>query len=590
MADSNQMNRPIHSLKKMISWARQYWFSYVVLGGIVVISSLIPTGSADATRRLINAVFDKSISDLSVAIGFFIAIFILGIVMEIVRSWFMQRTLNKTTLDLQRAVLERMFLLNLKHITKWHTGEQIQRLNGSAVSAPEGMNQKIPQVIEHALSIIFLFTYLSILSWQLMVGVIVIAIIIPLIGSLTAKPIHNWQQKANQSKADQDVKLQDQMQGGDIVRMFQLRHRFNQQWGKMVETTLLRNIRVHMWSVLSSMLTFVGYWLGQIYIFGIGAWMVYQGHLEVGVIAAFYVSYEQLIYPIMRLFNIWPTIQDTLAHFGRVCEMADPTESKPTSPGREPIPSNDNIELNQVSFSYKINETVLHDCSFTIKKGCTTALVGSSGGGKSTILKLLLGLYPPDRGQIRIGSTVLHHSNLGTWQERLGYVPQNTYLFDGTVLDNIRIGKLDATLEEVIQAAKLAQADEFIQALPEKYDTHLGERGLRLSGGERQRIAIARAYLRNPDILLLDEPTSALDGENERLIQESLVSLTDQRTVVVIAHRLSTIRNADYIAVIESGQVVEFGSHDELMEKDGRYASLIRAGNWADQTEEVQVS
>ncbi|WP_062105497.1 ABC transporter ATP-binding protein [Bacillus niameyensis] len=590
MEKRKERNHAFQSLIKLLRWARRYWLSYLLLGCIVIVSSLIPTGTADATRRLMNAVFNKSISDLFVSISFFVVIFAVGIVMEIVRSWFMQRTLNRTTLDLQRAVLERMFLLNLKQLSRWHTGEQIQRLNGSAVSAQEGMNEKIPQVIEQALSILFLFTYLSILSWPLTIGVIVIAIIIPLIGLVTAKPIHNWQQNANQSKADQDAKLQDQMQGADNVRMYNLRPQFNRRWGKIVQTTLRGNIRVHMWSAFSSMLTFFGYWLGQIYIFGLGAWLVFQGQLEVGVIAAFYVSYEQLIYPVMRLLNIWPTIQNTLAHFGRVCEMADPTEHKPLTPGRETLPSKGDIVMDQVSFSYIPNKPILHDCSLTIKQGSTTALVGTSGGGKSTILKLLLGLYTPDGGQIRIGDTVLTQSNLGTWQAQIGYVPQNTHLFAGTVMDNIRIGKLNATSEEVVEAAKFAQADEFIQALPEKYQTYLGELGQRLSGGQRQRIAIARAYLRNPNLLLLDEPTSALDGHNEQLIKESVEKLMNQRTVVVVAHRLSTIRNADYIAVIESGHVVEFGSHDELMEKNGRYAAFIRAENWADRTEEVQVS
>ncbi|WP_246218210.1 ABC transporter ATP-binding protein [Litoribacterium kuwaitense] len=419
----------------------------------------------------------------------------------------------------------------------------------------------------------------------------VIAILIPLIGSFMAKPIHHWQTKANESQAAQDVKLQDQMQAADIVRMFNLLQVFKQSWGERVKTTQKRNIRVHMWQMLTGLLTFFGYWLGQMYIFGVGAWMVYQGNLEVGVIAAFYVSYEQLIYPVVRLLNVWPTIQDTLSHFGRVCEMADPTAKKRQSAGYGDLPSHDDIKLERVSFAYQPDQSaVLHDCSFTIKQGCTTALVGTSGGGKSTILKLILGLYAPDDGHIRIGDQLLQQANLGTWQSRLAYVPQDTHLFDGTVLDNIRVGKLSATTDEVIQAAQMAQADEFIQALPEKYQTSLGERGQRLSGGQRQRIAIARAYLRHPDILLLDEPTSALDRHNERLIHESIGQLMERRTVLVIAHRLSTIRHADYIGVVESGQVIEFGSHDELLEKDGRYAALIRAGDWVDHHDREEVS
>lgn len=579
---SNQLHKPIVLLKKLLHWAGKYWVSYLLLGGLVFISALIPTGTAEAMRRLFNAVNEGSISQLWIAALFFAIVFFAGLIVELIQAWFMQRTLNRTILDLQKAVLDRMFMLEMVHISRWHTGEQIQRLNGSAVSAQEGVNRKIPEIIEQVLSIVFLFTYLTILSWQLMIGVIVIAVVVPLLSSLMAKPIHKWQEKANQAQAVQDVKLQDQMQATDIVRIFNLRHQFSRLWGKMVETTQVRNVRVHMWQFFTSMLTFFGYWLGQIYIFGIGAWLVYNGNFEVGVIAAFYISYEKVIYPVFRLLSAWTTIQDTLAHFGRVCEMADPTEKKPPSAGQEEIPDNGDIEIDGVSFGYQPEHGVIKDCSFTIKQGCTTALVGSSGSGKSTLLKLILGLYTPDSGDIRFAGTTLEQSNLGTWRKRLGYVPQETYLFDGTVMENIRIGRLDATPDEVIQAAKFAQADEFIQSLPQKYHTPLGERGQRLSGGQRQRIAIARAYLRNPDILLLDEPTSALDENNEQLIKESLGKLMHQRTVLVVAHRLSTVRHADCIVVIEAGRVVELGSHDELMKRAGRYADLVRAGDWVD--------
>jgi ATP-binding cassette subfamily B protein len=232
------------------------------------------------------------------------------------------------------------------------------------------------------------------------------------------------------------------------------------------------------------------------------------------------------------------------------------------------------IALEDVNFSYVDNFPVLNDVSINIKKGSTTAIVGSTGSGKSTLIKLLLRLYDVKAGKIKFDDIDIKDLNIHSLRKTIGLVSQDIFLFEGTVFENIAYGNLEASNSDIWKAAKLSESDEFINLLPNKEDTIVGERGQKLSGGQRQRISIARAILKNPEILILDEATSAVDNETEAAIQRSLDTLKEGRTVIAIAHRLSTIRNADIIYVLEKGQIVESGTHEELVKLKKVYANL----------------
>jgi ATP-binding cassette subfamily B protein len=238
------------------------------------------------------------------------------------------------------------------------------------------------------------------------------------------------------------------------------------------------------------------------------------------------------------------------------------------------------VVYDDVTFGYDEAETIVEDVSFHVDGGETLALVGPTGAGKSTVLKLLLRMYDVDEGSITIDGQDLRDVTIPSLRQNVGYVSQDTFLFYGTVEENVAYGTFDASREEVVEAAKAAEAHEFIENLPEGYDTEVGERGVKLSGGQRQRISIARAILKDPEILVLDEATSDVDTETEMLIQRSLDQLTADRTTFAIAHRLSTIKDADQIAVLEDGRIVEHGSHDELLGNDDLYAHLwgVQAG------------
>ena len=289
-----------------------------------------------------------------------------------------------------------------------------------------------------------------------------------------------------------------------------------------------------------------------------------------------YISFTFLLaMPIIELTSIGTQITEALAGLDRIREVMGMTTEDEEDSRKQAIPTADGkIEFDDVHFEYEKDVPVLKGISFTAQAGTTTALVGSSGSGKSTILSLVLNFIQPTTGVIRIDGKDLQSVKLRDYRDKLGVVLQDNFLFDGTILDNIRFSNPEANLDQIKEMCKVANADEFIEKFPNGYETIVGERGVKLSGGQRQRIAIARALLADPRILILDEATSSLDSESEALIQEGLNRLRQGRTTFVIAHRLSTIRSADQILVVESGEILERGAHAELIAHGGRYKQL----------------
>lgn len=317
--------------------------------------------------------------------------------------------------------------------------------------------------------------------------------------------------------------------------------------------------------------------LGFIGILLFGGMNVVEGKLAVGTYSVLVFLTQRLLWPLTQLGATLDQYQRAMASTTRVMNLLDtPIEMHP---GDIPFPVNKvrgDVEFKDVSFAYNGRSSIIQNLSLDIPAGKTIAIVGSTGSGKSTLIKLLLRLYEVHSGTITLDGIEIHKLQLQDLRQAIGLVSQDVFLFHGTVRENIAYGRFDASLTEVIAAAEIAEAHEFISRLPQGYDTLVGERGQKLSGGQQQRIAIARAILKNPPILILDEATSAVDNETEAAIQRSLEKITKNRTTIAIAHRLSTIRNADCIYVMEQGQLVEQGTHEQLMEKQGIYASLWR--------------
>ena len=312
----------------------------------------------------------------------------------------------------------------------------------------------------------------------------------------------------------------------------------------------------------------------------IGGFLALDGEIKVATYSVLLFITQRLLWPLTELGDTFDLYQRAMASFNRIFSLKNETPEIKNGT-KEFNKLDEKITLENVTFAYVDNFDVLNNVDLTIKAGQTTAIVGSTGSGKSTLIKLLLRLYEINNGSINFDSTNLKDLELSSLREKIGLVSQDVFLFEGTVLENIAYGDLNASESEVWNAAQKSEADEFINKLPQKENTIVGERGQKLSGGQRQRISIARAILKNPEILILDEATSSVDNETEAAIQRSLDILKQDRTVVVIAHRLSTVRNADIIYVLENGVVVESGNHESLLETNGVYAKL-----WSVQTGE----
>ena len=308
-----------------------------------------------------------------------------------------------------------------------------------------------------------------------------------------------------------------------------------------------------------------------------GGLEVVAGRLSVGTYSVLVFMTQRLLWPLTRLGNTLDQYQRAMASTNRVMNLLDTPIAIRTGDIRLPVSSvKGELEFKNVTFSYNQRKPILQYFSLTLPAGKTTAIVGATGSGKSTLVKLILRLYEVQYGTIYLDGIELNNLNLKDLRRAIGLVSQDVFLFHGTVAENIAYGSFEATNREIVNAAKIAEAHEFIAQLPDGYKTIVGERGQKLSGGQRQRIAIARAVLKNPPILILDEATSAVDNETEAAIQRSLERITKNRTTIAIAHRLSTVRNADCIFVMDEGIVVESGQHEQLLEQDGVYASLWR--------------
>lgn len=560
-----KLHRNNSVLYRLFLMFRPFLSWYLIYSVIILLFSLIPTFTAEAIRNIFDAINTNSNRGLLVGISILLFAIVVELTGDFGRSYISRLLSNKSSLHIQYNILGSLLRgRSVENFYNTHTADKIQILNDSALSMQDGVNNKIPNLIVRFLEIIFLIVYFGFHSLTLLIGALIIACALPLLSNLFSQKIRKVQDSLNLSKAQAEIFVQDVLQGQETIKNLGLRHRFITLLDEKLKVIKINNIRKRFIESLIQQSSLLSYVFGVFYILFLGAWMVSTGKVEIGVLAALLISYERLSFPLSALTGMWSALQGTVAHATRVLEIYNPTALDSSDQKSENIliPGKELI-LKNIWFSY--NETnLLYDFNLTIKPGEVTALVGPSGAGKSTILKLMMGLYAPNKGEILYGSVPI--GEIRDWCNRIAYVPQESTLFATSIRENIRYGKLDATNEEIYCAAKLANAHEFISKLPNGYETTLSEMAKQLSGGQRQRIMIARALLRDPEILFLDEPTASLDYENDKIIQDAIQGLMKKRTVILIAHTPQLLKMADriiYIKEKEFSEVVQNPSQEK---------------------------
>jgi ATP-binding cassette subfamily B protein/subfamily B ATP-binding cassette protein MsbA len=506
----------------------------------------------------------------------FLAIIIFARLVDAWRSY-RQRQLNaKTVLSLRRSLYERFLYLPLQKLSDLKIGGLISRLSGD-VDTTSGLLQLA--VVSPALSLLRLVVAVAILfflNWRLALTALAVipgAILISFTVSRRVRPIYR---AIREDKSDVEGRVGETFGGIRVVRAFRRETWEERDYAVGHHTALRKELFAHRrelwlwgsWGALIAMVDLVIIWFG--------GYLQIQGRASVGDIMAFQWYTFLLLNPIWQIVNSFSELQRSLAAMDRVFEILGLPADKPDMPDAIDAPVRVNeIRFEDVTFEYRMGEPVVSDFRLVVPGGSVVALVGRSGVGKTTVTDLVARFHDPTQGQILVNGTDIRRFRLHTFRELLGVVHQEVFLFDGTVRENISYGRRGASDAEIIDAARRANAHEFIAPLAEGYDSIIGERGVKLSGGQRQRLAIARAILADPQILILDEATSNLDTESEQLIQESLQDLLRGRTSFVIAHRLSTIAHADIIIVMEAGRIIEQGTHDELMRLRGTYFAMV---------------
>jgi ATP-binding cassette subfamily B protein/subfamily B ATP-binding cassette protein MsbA len=548
----------------------------LVVAGLQMVEPLFMRFIID--RVLLNTALDREarLGWLNIAGGAFLVAILLNNLLGAFRDYRQRRLNVHVMLSLRRALFDRMLHLPLAKLWDMKTGGILSRLTGD-IDTTTGLLQLA--LVSPAISVIRLLIAIAVLltlNWRLAfmaLAVIPGAMVMSFVFARRVRPIYRVVRKDVEQI---DGRVGETFSGIRIVRAFgrELRELLAYLSGR--HTVIRKELFAHRrelvlwtsWGLLVSGVNVVILWYG--------GYLNVVGRASVGDIMAFQWYTFLLLNPVWNIVNSFSELQRSLAAMERVFEVLALEPDKPDKPGAIDAPAAvDSLRFERVDFEYREGRPVVRDFDVEVAGGTVVALVGRSGAGKTTVTDLVARFHDPTRGRILLNGTDIRDVRLQTYRRLLAIVQQDVFLFDGSVRDNIAYGRHDATSVEIEDAAVRANAHEFIDRLPERYETFIGERGVKLSGGQQQRLAIARAILASPQILILDEATSNLDTESEQLIQASMATLLAGRTTFVIAHRLSTIRRADLILLMEDGRIIERGTHEALMDARGLYHGMV---------------
>ncbi|HDF5906748.1 TPA: SAV1866 family putative multidrug efflux ABC transporter [Staphylococcus aureus] len=576
-------------IKRYLQFVKPYKyriFATIIVGIIKFgIPMLIPLLIKYAIDGVINnhaLTTDEKVHHLTIAIG--IALFIFVIVrppVEFIRQYLAQWTSNKILYDIRKKLYNHLQALSARFYANNQVGQVISRVINDVEQTKDFILTGLMNIWLDCITIIIALSIMFFLDVKLTLAALFIFPFYILTVYVFFGRLRKLTRERSQALAEVQGFLHERVQGISVVKSFAIEDNEAKNFDKKNTNFLIRALKHTRWNAYSFAAINTVTDIGPIIVIGVDAYLAISGSITVGTLAAFVGYLELLFGPLRRLVASFTTLTQSFASMDRVFQLIDEDYDIKNGVGAQPIEiKQGRIDIDHVSFQYNDNEApILKDINLSIEKGETVAFVGMSGGGKSTLINLIPRFYDVTSGQILIDGHNIKDFLTGSLRNQIGLVQQDNILFSDTVKENILLGRPTATDEEVVEAAKMANAHDFIMNLPQGYDTEVGERGVKLSGGQKQRLSIARIFLNNPPILILDEATSALDLESESIIQEALDVLSKDRTTLIVAHRLSTITHADKIVVIENGHIVETGTHHELIAKQGAYEHLYSIQN-----------